>query len=43
MRMTNPVGCYLRELAIRVVPVEPVMRILIRINRRAGTNVRQAQ
>ncbi len=43
MRMTNPVGCYLRELAIRLVPVEPVMRILIRINRRAGTDVRQAQ
>jgi len=41
MRMTHPVGCYLRELAIRLVPAEPVMRLFIRINRRAGTDVRR--
>ena len=40
MRMTNPIGCYLRELVIRLVPVRRVVRIFVRVNRRAGTEVR---
>ena len=40
MRMTNPVGCALRELAVRAIPVAPLMRLMVRVNRRAGTDVR---
>jgi 2-polyprenyl-6-methoxyphenol hydroxylase-like FAD-dependent oxidoreductase len=39
MRMTNPVGCALRELAVRMIPVAPLTRLLVAINRRAGTDV----
>jgi len=39
MRMTNPVGCALRELAVRMIPVTPLARLLVAINRRAGTDV----
>jgi 2-polyprenyl-6-methoxyphenol hydroxylase-like FAD-dependent oxidoreductase len=40
MRMTNPIACYLREMAIRIVPVKPMVTLYARINRRAGTDVR---
>ena len=40
MRMTNPVGCALRELVVRAIPVAPLMRLMVRVNRRAGTDVR---
>jgi 2-polyprenyl-6-methoxyphenol hydroxylase-like FAD-dependent oxidoreductase len=37
MRMTSPVGCALRELAIRMVPIATFTRLMIGISRRAGT------
>jgi 2-polyprenyl-6-methoxyphenol hydroxylase-like FAD-dependent oxidoreductase len=40
MRMTNPVACYAREIAVRLIPVKPMVKLLARINRRAGTAVR---
>ncbi len=39
MRMTNPVACYLRELVVRMMPVKAMVKIFVRINRRAGTDV----
>lgn len=39
MRMTNPVACALRELAIRLMPVATAGKLYVRINRRAGTDV----
>lgn len=39
MRIRNPVGCYAREAAIRMLPVKPLMKLYVRINRRAGTDV----
>jgi 2-polyprenyl-6-methoxyphenol hydroxylase-like FAD-dependent oxidoreductase len=39
MRMTNPVGCALRELAIRVIPVTAFAKLMVGISRRAGTDV----
>lgn len=39
MRTTNPVACYVRELAVRLVPVNPLVKVFARINRRAGTAV----
>ena len=39
MRMTNPLGCALRELAVRATPVTPLLRLLVAVNRRAGTDV----
>ena len=41
MRMTNPVGCYLREIIVRLLPVAPMARVFVRINRRAGTDVQR--
>jgi 2-polyprenyl-6-methoxyphenol hydroxylase-like FAD-dependent oxidoreductase len=40
MRSTNPVVCSLRDLAVRVVPIAPIVRLFVRINRNAGTDVR---
>ncbi len=37
MRTRNPVACYLREVALRLAPVETIARFYVRINRRAGT------
>jgi 2-polyprenyl-6-methoxyphenol hydroxylase-like FAD-dependent oxidoreductase len=37
MRMTNPFGCFIRELVVRLIPVTPMVKIFVRINRRAGT------
>jgi hypothetical protein len=37
MRIRNPVACYLREAAIRVAPLKTVMKLYVRVNRRAGT------
>jgi 2-polyprenyl-6-methoxyphenol hydroxylase-like FAD-dependent oxidoreductase len=39
MRTTNPVACYLREIVVRLIPVTTMIRILVKINRRAGTDV----
>jgi 2-polyprenyl-6-methoxyphenol hydroxylase-like FAD-dependent oxidoreductase len=39
MRITNPVACYVRELAVRLIPVKPLVKVFARINRRAGTAI----
>jgi 2-polyprenyl-6-methoxyphenol hydroxylase-like FAD-dependent oxidoreductase len=39
MRITNPIGCAIRELAIRMIPVGMAGRLYVRVNRRAGTKV----
>ena len=39
MRMTNPAGCSIRELVVRAIPVAPLMRLMVAVNRRAGTDV----
>ena len=38
MRIRNPAACYARELAVRMFPVKPLMKLYVRINRRAGTS-----
>jgi 2-polyprenyl-6-methoxyphenol hydroxylase-like FAD-dependent oxidoreductase len=40
MRTTNPLVVRLREMAIRAIPVKSIVRVLMTINRRAGTDVR---
>ena len=42
MRIRNPIACYAREIALRAVPVKPIMRFYVRVNRRAGTDVSRA-
>ena len=39
MGTTNPVACRLREVAVRLTPVKPLMKMWAAINRRAGTDV----
>jgi 2-polyprenyl-6-methoxyphenol hydroxylase-like FAD-dependent oxidoreductase len=39
MRIRNPVACYVREAAVRMAPVKSVMKLYVRVNRRAGTSV----
>ena len=39
MRIRNPVACYLREAAIRAAPLKTVMKLYVRVNRRAGTSI----
>jgi len=39
MRMRNPVACYIREVAVRLIPVKPLVKVFARINRRAGTDI----
>jgi 2-polyprenyl-6-methoxyphenol hydroxylase-like FAD-dependent oxidoreductase len=39
MRTTNPVACFLRDVAVRLIPVTPLVKLLVTINRRAGTDV----
>jgi 2-polyprenyl-6-methoxyphenol hydroxylase-like FAD-dependent oxidoreductase len=40
MRTTNPVACFIRDVAVRLIPVTPLVKLFVRINRRAGTDVR---
>jgi 2-polyprenyl-6-methoxyphenol hydroxylase-like FAD-dependent oxidoreductase len=40
MRTTNPLACYVREVVVRWIPVKSMVRVLVAINRRAGTDVR---
>jgi 2-polyprenyl-6-methoxyphenol hydroxylase-like FAD-dependent oxidoreductase len=40
MRIRNPIVCYARELALRAFPLKPIMKLYVRVNRRAGTDVR---
>jgi 2-polyprenyl-6-methoxyphenol hydroxylase-like FAD-dependent oxidoreductase len=39
MRMRNPMGCWIREQIVRLMPVNAFAKLLVRINRRAGTDV----
>jgi 2-polyprenyl-6-methoxyphenol hydroxylase-like FAD-dependent oxidoreductase len=39
MRTTNPAVCYLREIVVRMMPVTSIAKMLVAINRRAGTDV----
>ena len=39
MRMTSPVGCALRELAIRMMPIATFTKLWTGISRRAGTDI----
>lgn len=39
MRMTNPLVCSVRATAVRMIPVAGLIKLLVRINRRAGTDV----
>lgn len=39
MRTMNPVACFLRELVLRVIPVALLVKLVARINRRAGTDI----
>jgi len=39
MRTMNPVANWLREVAIRLAPVKTIVKVIVTINRRAGTDV----
>ena len=39
MGTTNPVACRLREIAVRLAPIKPLVKMWAAINRRAGTDV----
>jgi 2-polyprenyl-6-methoxyphenol hydroxylase-like FAD-dependent oxidoreductase len=39
MRSMNPAACYARELLVRAIPAKTVLKLLVTINRRAGTDV----
>ena len=39
MRIRNPLACWARERALRAVPLKPLMKLYVRVNRRAGTDV----
>jgi 2-polyprenyl-6-methoxyphenol hydroxylase-like FAD-dependent oxidoreductase len=38
MRIRNPGLCYVRETILRLLPVKPLMKAYLRVNRRAGTS-----
>ena len=40
MKTTNPAACYLRELAVRAVPVNLLARFYVSASKRAGTRLR---
>lgn len=39
MRIRNPALCFVRETTLRLLPVKPLMKAYLRVNRRAGTSV----
>jgi 2-polyprenyl-6-methoxyphenol hydroxylase-like FAD-dependent oxidoreductase len=41
MRTTNPLACAIRDMAVRMMPVASMVRLMVAINRRAGTDVRR--
>ena len=41
MRTTNPAVCYAREIVARMMPITMFVKLYARINRRAGTSIRQ--
>ena len=42
MHTMNPIACGIREVAIRLAPVKLFLKLYVRINRRAGTDVTRA-
>ena len=40
MRIMNPIACAIREAMIRAIPAGAIARLVVKINRRAGTDVR---
>ena len=40
MRMRNPIACAIRERIVAAIPADAIVRLIARINRRAGTDVR---
>jgi hypothetical protein len=40
MATTNSVACGLREFVLRIIPITTFARLYVRVNRRAGTDVR---
>ncbi|NOT43372.1 MAG: NAD(P)-binding protein [Acidobacteria bacterium] len=40
MGTTNWLLCYLREWAVRLMPIQQFVRLSVRVNRRAGTDIR---
>jgi hypothetical protein len=43
MKTTNPAACYLREVALRLAPVNTIAKFYTSISRRAGTDVTRGQ
>ncbi len=41
MRMTSPIGCQLRETAVRLMPIQQFVKLYVRVNRRTGTDVQR--
>jgi 2-polyprenyl-6-methoxyphenol hydroxylase-like FAD-dependent oxidoreductase len=41
MRSTNPIACSLRDIVVRLIPVKPMVKVFVRINRRAGTDIQR--
>jgi salicylate hydroxylase len=41
MSLTNPIGCAIRDGLVRIAPMTSLVKILVTINRRAGTDVRR--
>jgi 2-polyprenyl-6-methoxyphenol hydroxylase-like FAD-dependent oxidoreductase len=39
MRTTNPVACSLRNVVLRMIPVTSLVKLVVRMNRRAGTDL----
>jgi 2-polyprenyl-6-methoxyphenol hydroxylase-like FAD-dependent oxidoreductase len=40
MAIRNPVLCWLREMAVRLAPIKTIVKVIVTINKRAGTDVR---
>jgi len=41
MRTMNPVANWMREVAIRLAPVKTIVKVIVTINRRAGTHLKR--
>jgi 2-polyprenyl-6-methoxyphenol hydroxylase-like FAD-dependent oxidoreductase len=41
MATRNPLACWLREVAIRLAPVKTIVKVIVTINKRAGTDIRR--
>jgi 2-polyprenyl-6-methoxyphenol hydroxylase-like FAD-dependent oxidoreductase len=39
MRTTSPIACAIRDLAVRMMPIEMFVKMSVKINRRAGTDI----